>query len=53
MPKLASVREIMLYALKLRLSLYLGYGPIHRQRGGVKPGLGLLLLVDLELLSEF
>jgi hypothetical protein len=37
----------------LSLFLYLGYGPIYRHRGGVKPGLGLLLLVDLELLSEF
>jgi hypothetical protein len=37
----------------LRLSLYLGYGPIYRQKDGVKPGLGLLLLVDLELPSEF
>jgi hypothetical protein len=35
----------------LRLSLYLGYGPIYRQRGGVKAGLEFLLLVDLELLS--
>jgi hypothetical protein len=37
----------------LKLRLYLGYGPIYKQRGGVKLGLGLLLLVDLELLSEF
>jgi len=27
--------------------------PIYRQRGGVKAGLEFLLLVDLELLSEF
>jgi hypothetical protein len=37
----------------LRLSLYLGYEPIYRQSGGVKPGLKLLLLVNLELLLEF
>jgi hypothetical protein len=37
----------------LSLRLYLGYGPIYRQRGGVQPELGFLLLVDLELVSEF
>jgi len=37
----------------LSLPLYLGYEPIYRQRGGVKPKLGFLLLVDLELLLEF
>jgi hypothetical protein len=37
----------------LRLSLYLRYGSIYRQRGEVKAELEFLLLVDLELLSEF
>jgi hypothetical protein len=39
--------------MKLSLSLYLGYEPIYRQRGGVKAGLEFMLLIDLELLSEF
>jgi hypothetical protein len=37
----------------LSLSLYLDNGSIYRQIGGVKPELGFLLLVDLELLLEF
>jgi hypothetical protein len=37
----------------LSLRLYLGYGPIYRQRDRVQPELGFLLLVDLELVSEF
>jgi hypothetical protein len=31
----------------------MGYGPIYRQRGRVKPEVEFLLLVDLELLLEF
>jgi hypothetical protein len=37
----------------LSLFSYLGYRPIYRQRCGVKPELGFLLLVNLELLSKF
>jgi len=37
----------------LSLCLYLGYEPIYRQRGRLKPELGFMLLVDLELVSEF
>jgi len=33
--------------------LYLRYEPIYRQKCGVKPELGFLLIVDLELVSEF
>jgi hypothetical protein len=53
MPKLASEEKICSMHKILSLSLYLGYKPIYRQRGGVKPELGFLLLFDLELLSEF
>jgi len=38
---------------KFSLSLYLRYGPIYRQKVGVKPELEFLLLVDLELPSKF
>jgi hypothetical protein len=37
----------------LSLSLYIGYGLIYRQRGRVKLKLRFMLLVDIELLSEF
>jgi hypothetical protein len=53
MPKLASTKKNLFNLQKFNLSLYLVYGPIYRQRGGVKPELGFLLLIDLELLSEF
>jgi len=53
MLKLASAKKNLLNLQKFSLSLYLGYEPIYKQRGGVKLGLGFLLHVDLELLSEF
>jgi hypothetical protein len=37
----------------LNLSSNMEYGLIYRQRGEVKPRLKFMLLVDLELLSEF
>jgi hypothetical protein len=37
----------MLNVQEFSLSLYLGYGPIYRQRGGNQPELGFLLLLDL------
>jgi hypothetical protein len=52
-PELAFAKKNLLNLQKFNLSLYLRYGPIYRQRGGVKPGLRFLILVDQELLSEF
>jgi hypothetical protein len=37
----------MVNAQEFSLSLYLGYEPFYRQRGGVKSELGFLLLLDL------
>jgi len=37
----------------INLSLYLEYKPIYRQKGGVKPELGFLLLLNLEVMLEF
>jgi len=53
MPKLAYEGKICSMHKILSLSLYLRYEPIYRQRGEVKFKLRFMLLVDLELLSEF
>jgi hypothetical protein len=53
MPKLAYEGKICSMHKILSLSLYLRYEPIYRQRGEVKLKLRFMLLVDLELLSEF
>jgi hypothetical protein len=53
MPKLAYEEKICPMHKILSLSLYLRYGYIYKERGEVKPELGFLLLVDLEMLSEF
>jgi hypothetical protein len=37
----------MLNAQEFSLGLYLGYEPFYRQRGGVKPELSFLLILDL------
>jgi hypothetical protein len=34
-------------AQKFSLSLYMGYGPIYRQKSGNQPKLGFMLLLDL------
>jgi hypothetical protein len=50
MPKLVSERKVCSMHKIFSLLFISEYGPIYGQRGGVKPELGLLLPLKLEVL---